>query len=387
MKTYLTSESVCQGHPDKLCDYIADSILDACLAIDPASRVACEVMATKGQIIVAGEVTCDGEINVRKVVRRALADCGYASEDFHISVLLHNQSPDIARGVSVALEVREADTEETELGAGDQGTVYGYATDETESAIPLSLELSHRICRTLDECRKKGIIEGIHSDGKAQVTIEYEGDVPVHVEAIIVSVQHAPDKDYVTLRAEIIKEVLLPSFEDFPFDGNTHIFINPSGRFVLGGPAADTGLTGRKMMVDTYGGLALHGGGAFSGKDPTKVDRSGAYMARLIAKTIVASSLAASCEVAISYAIGKADPVALSINTFETGRLDDAKLAQAVLKVFNLRPRTIIELLELRTPFYKQTSCYGHVGRPEFPWELVSETHIQSLLEEVDHDH
>ena len=387
MKTYLTSESVCQGHPDKLCDYIADSILDACLTIDSASRVACEVMATKGQIIVAGEVTCDGEINVRKVVRRALADCGYASEDFHISVLLHNQSPDIARGVSVALEVREADTEEAELGAGDQGTVYGYATDETESAIPLSLELSHRICRTLDECRKKGIIEGIHSDGKAQVTVEFEGDVPVHVEAIVVSVQHDADKDYEALRAEIIKEVLLPSFEDFPFDTDTHIFINPSGRFVLGGPAADTGLTGRKMMVDTYGGLALHGGGAFSGKDPTKVDRSGAYMARLIAKTIVAASLATRCEVAISYAIGKADPVALSINTFETGRLDDAKLTRAASKVFNLRPQAIISLLQLRTPLYKQTSCYGHVGRPEFSWERVSEAHIQSLLEEVGYDH
>lgn len=387
MKTYLTSESVCQGHPDKLCDYIADSILDACLSLDPASRVACEVMATEGLIIVAGEVTCGEDINVRRVVRKALMDCGYKSEDYRISVLLHNQSPDIDSGVTVALEVRQADDGQTELGAGDQGTVYGYATDETESAIPLSLELSHRICKGLDACRRDGTIKGIHSDGKAQVTVEYQGGVPVRIETIVVSVQHDADKDHEALRAEIIREVLLPSFEDFPFDGDTHIFINPSGRFVVGGPAADTGLTGRKMMVDTYGGLALHGGGAFSGKDATKVDRSAAYMARLIAKTIVASSLAARCEIAISYAIGKADPVAINVDTFGTGRVGDAKLARAVQRVFPLRPRAIIEHLGLRTPLYKRTSCYGHFGRSEFSWEHVSQDHIEALLEEVGHDH
>jgi len=383
MKHYLTSESVCCGHPDKLCDHIADSILDACLATDAYSRVACEVMATKGRIIVAGEITIRGTINVRKTVRSALAQCGYDPKDYAISVYLHTQSPDIASGVDRALEVRDTDGSREELGAGDQGTVYGYATDETPTGIPLPLELAHRICMGLDECRMSRTIMGIRSDGKAQVSIEYEDGKPVRVAAIIVSVQHEPDKNVQWLKGEILRKVLYPAFEDFPFDSHTRILINPSGRFVEGGPAADTGLTGRKIMVDTYGGLALHGGGAFSGKDATKVDRSGAYMARMIAKNIVAAELAERCEVAISYAIGKAEPVAVNVHTFATGKVDDEQLAEAVRTIFSLKPSDIIDQLRLRSPIYNLTSCYGHFGNSLFPWEQVSERHVQALRDEL----
>lgn len=384
MKNYLTSESVCQGHPDKLCDFIADSILDACLSIDPYSRVACEVMATKGRIIVAGEITIRGKTNVRETVRTALGESGYNPKEFTISVFLHNQSPDIAGGVDTALEIRDAEGNQDELGAGDQGTVYGYATDETPTHIPLPLELSHRICRTLDECRKSGAILGIRSDGKAQVSLEYVDGKPERVAAIVVSVQHEQSKDLTELRDEIIRQVLYPAFGDFPFDEHTQILINPSGRFVEGGPGADTGLTGRKIMVDTYGGLALHGGGAFSGKDPTKVDRSGAYMARMIAKNIVAANLAKRCEVAISYAIGKAEPVAVNVHTFSTGQFDDEKLAQAVSRVFSLRPGDIIGTLGLRSPVYSLTSCYGHFGNALFAWEQTSPRYAQALKHELE---
>jgi S-adenosylmethionine synthetase len=360
MKQYLTSESVCQGHPDKLCDHIADSILDACLTVDDHARVACEVMATRGRIIVAGEITSRLRINVRETVRAALTECGYDPKEFAISVYLHNQSPDIAGGVDTALEARESGNTDAVLGAGDQGTVYGYATDETSTCIPLPLELSHRICAILDKCRRNGMIAGIHSDGKAQVTIECEDGIPTRVAAIVVSVQHGPDKDMDTLRGEIIEHVLQSAFIHFPFDEHTIILVNPSGRFVEGGPAADTGLTGRKIMVDTYGGLALHGGGAFSGKDPTKVDRSGAYMARMIAKNIVAA-------------------VAVDVNTFSTGKVDDGRLAEAVREVFSLRPADIIDLLGLRIPMYSLTSCYGHFGNALFLWERTDERYAKAL--------
>ncbi len=387
MKNHLTSESVCQGHPDKLCDYIADSILDACLSIDEYSRVACEVMATKGRIIVAGEITSRTKVNVRETVRTALSESGYNPKEFTISVFLHNQSSDIAGGVDTAMEVRDAEGKVDELGAGDQGTVYGYATDETPTFLPLPLELSHRICRTLDEQRKNGTIIGIRSDGKAQVSVEYENGKPKRVAAIIVSVQHARDKNLDTLKGEIIKQVLYPACSDFPFDAHTRILINPSGRFVEGGPGADTGLTGRKIMVDTYGGLALHGGGAFSGKDATKVDRSGAYMARMIAKNIVAAGLAKRCGVAISYAIGKAEPVAVNAHTFATGKYDDEQLTEAVLTVFSLKPSDIIEELGLRSPIYSLTSCYGHFGNALFAWEQVSKRYMQALRGELEiHD-
>jgi S-adenosylmethionine synthetase len=387
MKNHLTSESVCQGHPDKLCDYIADSILDACLSNDAYSRVACEVMATKGRIIVAGEITSRSRINVRETVRTALCESGYNPRDFTISVFLHNQGSDIAGGVDTALEVRDAGNSKEELGAGDQGTVYGYATDETPTCIPLPLELSHRICSTLDKCRKNGTIMGIRSDGKAQVSVEYDDGIPARVAAVIVSVQHERDKNLDTLKGEIIKQVLEPAFIHFPLDAKTHILINPSGRFVEGGPAADTGLTGRKIMVDTYGGLALHGGGAFSGKDATKVDRSGAYMARMIAKTIVSAGLAKRCGVSISYAIGKAEPVAVNVHTFATGKYDDEQLAEAVRTVFSLKPGDIIDQLGLRSPIYNLTSCYGHFGNALFAWEQVSERYMEALRGELEiHD-
>lgn len=369
-KQYLTAESVCAGHPDKLCDYIADSILDACLRKDRSSRVACEVMATGHKIIVAGEITCAKRVDIRFVVREALRDIGYNPYAFLIYVYVHKQSADIADGVDRALESRSGDTTQySMLGAGDQGTVYGYATDETREYLPLPLVLAHGICKRVDSVRRDNVIKGIKPDGKAQVTIEYEDGKPKRVASIVVSVQHSADKNMETLRSELISEVLHPVFKDFPFDGDTEILVNPSGRFVKGGPAADTGLTGRKLMVDTYGGLAAHGGGAFSGKDPTKVDRSGAYMARYIAKNLVWSGLAKRCEVALSYAIGKADPVAVSVNSFGTGEYSDERLCDAVKKVFCLRPAAIIDQLRLRSAIYADTAAYGHFNSVLFPWE------------------
>ena len=369
-KQYLTAESVCAGHPDKLCDFIADSILDACLRKDRSSRVACEVMATGHKIIVAGEITCAKRVDIRFVVREALRDIGYNPYAFLIYVYVHKQSADIADGVDRALESRSGDTTQySMLGAGDQGTVYGYATDETREYLPLPLVLAHGICKRVDSVRRDNVIKGIKPDGKAQVTIEYEDGKPKRVASIVVSVQHSADKDMETLRGELISEVLHPVFKDFPFDGGTEILVNPSGRFVKGGPAADTGLTGRKLMVDTYGGLAAHGGGAFSGKDPTKVDRSGAYMARYIAKNLVWSGLAKRCEVALSYAIGKADPVAVSVNSFGTSEYSDERLCDAVKKVFCLRPAAIIDQLRLRSAIYADTAAYGHFNSVLFPWE------------------
>lgn len=369
-KQYLTAESVCAGHPDKLCDFIADSILDACLRKDRSSRVACEVMATGHKIIVAGEITCAKRVDIRFVVREALRDIGYNPYAFLIYVYVHKQSADIADGVNRALESRSGDTTQySMLGAGDQGTVYGYATDETREYLPLPLVLAHGICKRVDTVRKENVVKGIKPDGKAQVTIEYEDGKPKRVASIVVSVQHSADKDMNTLRSELISEVLHPVFKDFPFDGDTEILVNPSGRFVKGGPAADTGLTGRKLMVDTYGGLAAHGGGAFSGKDPTKVDRSGAYMARYIAKNLVWSGLAKRCEVALSYAIGKADPVAVSVNSFGTSEYSDERLCDAVKKVFCLRPAAIIDQLRLRSAIYADTAAYGHFNSVLFPWE------------------
>lgn len=372
-KRYLTAESVCAGHPDKLCDIIADNILDECLRKDKASRVACEVMATKGKIIVAGEISCSEKIDIRNIVKNVLKELGYNPLKFLIYVYVHNQSSDIASGVNTALEARNGINEQYgSIGAGDQGTMYGYATKETREMLPLPLVLSHRIVKRLDEARKGKLIKGILPDGKAQVTIEYDDDVPVRVKTIVVSVQHEKNKTQEELKSDILNNVLWQCFEDFPFDDETEILINPSGQFVLGGPAADTGLTGRKIMVDTYGGLASHGGGALCGKDPTKVDRSGAYMARYIAKHIVWCDLAEKCEVAISYAIGKANPVAFSINTFGTGTVSDEVLTIAAQEVFNLRPAAIIGKLRLRNIHYSDTAVYGHFNSCLFPWEDVN---------------
>jgi S-adenosylmethionine synthetase len=361
------------GHPDKLCDLIADSILDACLRKDKSARVACEVMATKGKIIVAGEITCDGKVDIRWEVREVLQKVGYNPWKFTVFVFVHKQSADISAGVTTALEARNGSEERySSIGAGDQGTVYGYATNETREMLPLPLVLAHRICKRVDTVRKDKIVKGILPDGKAQVTVEYEDGKPKRVKTIVVSVQHEASKTQEQLYSDIKQNVLWQCFEDFPFDDDTEILVNPSGRFVEGGPAADTGLTGRKMMVDTYGGLALHGGGAFSGKDPTKVDRSGAYMARYIAKNIVWSGLADKCGVALSYAIGKADPVAVDIDTFGTSALSNEALREIVMSVFNLRPAAIMEKLRLRNAIYADTAAYGHFNSCLFPWEDTS---------------
>jgi len=373
MITYKTAESVCMGHPDKLCDLIADNILDACLRKDRASRVACEVMATKGKIIVAGEITCSDKVNIREIVRNVLKKVGYNPLKFLIYVYVHNQSSDIAAGVNTALEARSGLHDPyCSIGAGDQGTVYGYATNETRENLPLPLVLSHRIVKRIDDCRKGKLIKGILPDGKAQVSVEYEDGKPSRVKTIVVSVQHDENKTQEELKTDILNNVLWQCFEDFPFDDDTEILINPSGRFVEGGPAADTGLTGRKIMVDTYGGLASHGGGALCGKDPTKVDRSGAYMARYIAKNIVWSGLADRCEVALSYAIGKANPVAVDVTSFGTGKLTDEQLSNIVQDVFNLRPAAIIEKLRLRNVSYSDTATYGHFNSFIFPWEDIN---------------
>jgi len=373
MITYKTAESVCAGHPDKLCDLIADNILDACMRKDKASRVACEVMATKGKIIVAGEITCSGKVDIRFIVKNVLGEVGYNPWKFTVFVFVHHQSADIAAGVDTALEVRNGITDPYgSIGAGDQGTVYGYATNETSKNLPLPLVLSHRIVKRIDDCRKGKLIKGILPDGKAQVTVEYEDGKPRRVKTIVVSVQHDKDKTQEDLSSAIRNNVLWQCFEDFPFDDGTEILINPSGRFVEGGPAADTGLTGRKIMVDTYGGLASHGGGALCGKDPTKVDRSGAYMARYIAKNIVWSGLAEKCEVALSYAIGKANPVAVDVTSFGTGKITDDQLSNIVQEVFNLRPAAIIEKLHLRNTIYSDTAVYGHFNSSLFPWENVN---------------
>ena len=370
MTTYKTAESVCKGHPDKLCDLIADNILDACLRKDRASRVACEVMATKGKIIVAGEITCSEKVDIRFIVRNVLREVGYNPWKFTVFVFVHRQSADIAAGVDTAIEARNGICDPYgSVGAGDQGTVYGYATKETREYLPLPLVLSHRIAKRIDECREGKLIKGILPDGKCQVTVEYEDGKPKRVKAVVISVQHEANKTQEQLRTDIMNNVLWQCFEDFPMDDDTEILINPSGRFVEGGPAADTGLTGRKIMVDTYGGLASHGGGALCGKDPTKVDRSGAYMARYIAKNIVWSDLAERCEVALSYAIGKASPVAVAVTSYGTSKLTDEQLTLIVQEVFNLRPAAIIEKLRLRTAIYENTAVYGHFNSCLFPWE------------------
>lgn len=360
--TYKTAESVCEGHPYKLCDKIADAILDAYLRKDKSAHVAVEVMATGRRIIVGGEISSTAKVNIQSVVWRVLDEVGMTSWRRLLQVYVRKQSLDIASGVSYSLESRNGDDSwYSSMGAGDQGTVYGYAINEGNYRyLPLPLLYAHDICRKLDDCRKSGLIHDILPDGKSQVTIEYHDGKPARVKTIVVSIQHKESVQLEQLRSEIISNVLWPVFEKFPFDNDTEILVNPAGRFVKGGPDADTGLTGRKLMVDSYGGLAHHGGGAFSGKDPSKVDRSGAYMARYITRNIVSARIADECEVSISYAIGKADPVAFTVDTFGTGKYPDAAIQKACLEVFNLRPAAIIEKLCLRHPDYEKTATYGH---------------------------
>ena len=373
MKRFYTAEAVTEGHPDKLCDLIADSILDECLKYDPASRVACEVLATKGTVLVAGEITSKHEPYVFGILEKQLSEMGYDPSDIQMDVEVHQQSPDIASAVSCSKEKRGGlvpSQEDWGMGAGDQGVMIGYACDETPQMMPMPVVLANRIVRELSACRRSGYIDGLRPDGKAQVTVEYEDGKPIRVDSVVVSCQHEEGKDLKQLEREIRKKVLLPSLRLLPTDEETVIYINPGGRFVYGGLDADTGLTGRKLMVDAYGSMVPHGGGAFSGKDPTKMDRSGAYMARYIAKNMVAAGLARRCQVSLAYAIGVAKPVMVQVDTFGTGTVcaDDC-LAVAIPMVFGLTPKQIMESLRLNRPIYRQTAVFGHFGRKEFPWE------------------
>ncbi len=381
MNQFYTAESVTEGHPDKLCDLIADSVLDECLSHDTLSRVACEVLATRGQIIVAGEITSLFEPQIPTIARSVLQKVGYDPARYAIQCLVHKQSPDIAAGVDCSLERRRNPSEDQptlQLGAGDQGVMVGYACSETPQMMPLPVVLAHRLTSALTVARKTGVIQGLRPDGKAQVTVEYDEDEkPLRLDTVVLSAQHSPEKPMDELCWELTDKVLSPALQALPPDEDTKILLNPSGRFVLGGPEADTGLTGRKLMVDSYGVFAPHGGGAFSGKDPTKMDRSGAYMARYIAKNLVAAGLCEKCQVTLAYAIGKAEPVMVEVDTFGTGTVcaDDC-LAEAVRFVFGLTPAEIISQLGLLTPRYTQTAAYGHFGRLEFPWERTDQAKI-----------
>ena len=378
MNQFYTAESVTEGHPDKLCDLIADSVLDECLSHDALSRVACEVLTTKGQIIVAGEITSLFEPDITQIAHSVLRKVGYEPSRFAVQCLIHKQSPDIAAGVNCSLEQRRnlgKNRSVQQLGAGDQGVMVGYACSETPQMMPLPIVLAHRLTGALTFARKSGMIQGLHPDGKAQVTVEYDEDgKPLRLDTIVLSAQHSLKKNSDELYWELTDKVLTPALQAMPPDEDTKILVKPSGRFVLGGSEADTGLTGRKLMVDSYGVFAPHGGGAFSGKDPTKVDRSGAYMARYIAKNLVAAGLCVKCQVTLAYAIGKAEPVMVEVDTFGTGTAcaDDC-LAEAVKLVFGLTPAEIISRLDLLTPRYTQTAAYGHFGKPEFPWERTDQ--------------
>ncbi|MCI9270669.1 MAG: methionine adenosyltransferase [Dorea sp.] len=377
MKRFYTAESVAEGHPDKLCDLIADSILDECLKEDSSSRVACEVMATKGNLFVAGEITSRYEPDAAEIAKEVLEDAGYTTENIKITVQLHRQSPDIAGAVEHSLGKQKGMAgKETDFitGAGDQGVMIGYACDETPQMMPMPVVLANRIVRELSACRRSNYIAGILPDGKAQVTVEYENGKPLRIDTVIVSCQHTEDKNIRKLEQEIKNKVLHPALRLLPPDEETRVFINPSGRFVLGGIEADTGLTGRKLMADSYGSMVPHGGGAFSGKDCSKTDRSGAYMARYIAKNIVAARLASRCQVSLAYAIGMAEPVMVQVDTFGTGTVcaDDC-LAAAVPLVFGLAPGQICETLRLQRPIFRRTAVYGHFGRKEFPWERTDQ--------------
>ena len=378
MRKLFTSESVTEGHPDKLCDFISDSVLDACLEQDANSRVACETVAGKGKIIVTGEITTKANINVEEIVRNAIKEIGYNNSKTDIDyrtcevlVNLSKQSPDIALGVDKSLEDKEGDNLESE-GAGDQGLMFGYATDETEAYMPMPIFLAHRLAKRLTEVRKQKEIPYLRPDGKVQVTVEYdENEIPVRVDTVVVSTQHTEETDLEILKRDIKEKVIFAIIPKELLDEATKFYINPTGRFVIGGPLGDSGLTGRKIIVDTYGGYSRHGGGAFSGKDPTKVDRSASYMARYIAKNVVANGYANRCEIQLAYAIGVAKPVSILVNTFGTGKIPEEEIENKIQKTFDLTPRGIIETLDLRRPIFKQTTNYGHFGKDNLPWEQI----------------
>lgn len=375
-----TSESVTEGHPDKVADQISDSILDAILEKDPYGRVACETFAMTGQIHIAGEISTNCYVDIPNIVRSTIREIGYTRAKFGldgetcgISISLDEQSPDIAVGVNTSLEAKEGNADSTDLGAGDQGMMFGYATNETPEYMPLPISLAHKLARKLAEVRKSGLLPYLRPDGKTQVTVAYENDVAVAVDTIVISTQHDPEVTLEKIKEDLMEYVIRPVVPKELLNDETKYFINPTGIFVIGGPQGDTGLTGRKIIVDTYGGVARHGGGAFSGKDPTKVDRSAAYAARYVAKNIVAAGLADKCEIQLAYAIGVSKPVSININTFGTNKISEAKISEIVANNFDLRPAGIIKELDLRRPIYRQTAAYGHFGRLDIdlPWERI----------------
>lgn len=392
-KRLFTSESVTGGHPDKIADQVSDAILDAILKDDPNARVACETTVTTGMALIAGEISTTTYVDIPKVVRETIKEIGYTRakygydyETMAILTAIDEQSPDIAQGVDKALEYRDKDSEEEieATGAGDQGLMFGYATNETETYMPLAIYLSHQLAKRLSDVRKDGTLNYLRPDGKVQVTVEYdENDNPVRIDTIVVSTQHADDVTLEQIQEDIKAHVIYPTVPENLINEQTKFYINPTGRFVIGGPQGDAGLTGRKIIVDTYGGYARHGGGCFSGKDPTKVDRSAAYAARYVAKNIVAAGLADQCEVQLAYAIGVAEPVSIAIDTFGTGKVSEGQLVEAVRKHFDLRPAGIIKMLDLKQPIYKQTAAYGHFGRTDvlFPWEKLDK--VEELKDAV----
>ena len=388
-KRLFTSESVTEGHPDKICDNISDAILDALMAQDPMSRVACETVITTDYVMVMGEITTKAKVDYEKIVRDTIREIGYDADEkgfncdtCEVKILLDSQSADIAMGVDKALEAKEnqmSDEELEAIGAGDQGMMFGYATDETEEFMPYPIALAHSLSKKLTEVRKNGTLDYLRADGKSQVTVEYdENEKPIHINAVVISSQHAADVTQEQIHEDIRREVIDKVLPKELVDDKTKVYINPTGRFVIGGPNGDSGLTGRKIIVDTYGGYARHGGGAFSGKDCTKVDRSAAYAARYVAKNIVAAGLAKRCEIQLSYAIGVAQPTSVMVDTFGTGKLSDEKLVDIIRENFDLRPAGIIKMLDLRRPIYKQTAAYGHFGRLELnlPWEKTDKADI-----------
>ncbi|HDK9605693.1 TPA: methionine adenosyltransferase [Staphylococcus aureus] len=392
-KRLFTSESVTEGHPDKIADQVSDAILDAILKDDPNARVACETTVTTGMALIAGEISTTTYVDIPKVVRETIKEIGYTRakygydyETMAILTAIDEQSPDIAQGVDKALEYRDKDSEDEieATGAGDQGLMFGYATNETETYMPLAIYLSHQLAKRLSDVRKDGTLNYLRPDGKVQVTVEYdENDNPVRIDTIVVSTQHAEDVTLEQIQEDIKAHVIYPTVPENLINEQTKFYINPTGRFVIGGPQGDAGLTGRKIIVDTYGGYARHGGGCFSGKDPTKVDRSAAYAARYVAKNIVAAGLADQCEVQLAYAIGVAEPVSIAIDTFGTGKVSEGQLVEAVRKHFDLRPAGIIKMLDLKQPIYKQTAAYGHFGRTDvlFPWEKLDK--VEELKDAV----
>lgn len=380
-----TSESVTEGHPDKMADQISDAILDAILAKDPLSRVACETLLTTGLVLVSGEITTNCYVDIPAIIRDTVVDIGYTrakygfdGETCAVLTTVHEQSPDIAMGVDEALEIRGQGSKGLELGAGDQGLMFGYACDETPELMPLPISLAHKLAKKLSVVRKTGLLPYIRPDGKSQVTVEYINGIPRRVDTVVISTQHSPDISYNELKKDIIEKVIHEVISPDLLDEKTKFLINPTGRFVVGGPQGDTGLTGRKIIVDTYGGAAPHGGGAFSGKDPTKVDRSASYAARYVAKNIVKAGLASRCELQIAYAIGVANPVSIRVNTYGTGVLPDSNIEAIVKENFDLRPAAIIQKLDLRRPIYQQVAAYGHFGREELnlSWEKTDKAEV-----------